>query len=112
MTYENYLKKLADMQTQIKKLVPDSLKENGERRTNDLNKLRKSEGHMLAIVNTKTGEYKPVSEEMQVVRHGKWIDGYCSLCGCDAPAYIEDWTWIKDISAKYCPMCGARMDEE
>ncbi len=46
------------------------------------------------------------------VRHGKWIDGHCSLCGCDAPAYIEDWKWIKDMNAKYCPMCGARMDEE
>ena len=29
---ENYLKKLADAQTQSKELVPDSLKENGERR--------------------------------------------------------------------------------
>lgn len=32
MTDEIYSKKLADMQTQIKELVPDSLKENGERR--------------------------------------------------------------------------------
>lgn len=31
MTDENYLKKLADMQTQIKELVPDSLKEDGKR---------------------------------------------------------------------------------
>lgn len=46
------------------------------------------------------------------VRHGKWIDGHCSLCGCDVPAYIEDWKWEKDMNAKYCPMCGARMDEE
>lgn len=36
MTDENYMKKLADMQTQIKELVPDSLKENGERRMSDL----------------------------------------------------------------------------
>jgi len=35
MTDENYLKKLANMQTQINELVPDSLKENVERRTND-----------------------------------------------------------------------------
>lgn len=46
------------------------------------------------------------------VRHGKWIDGHCSLCGCDVPAYIEDWKWIKDMNAKYCPMCGTRMDAE
>lgn len=44
------------------------------------------------------------------VRHGKWIDGHCSICGCDVPAYIIDWKWQKDMNAKFCPMCGARMD--
>lgn len=56
------------------------------------------------------------------VRHGKWIygedrvamcDGYrCSNCGYFVPwdyqhkfiSYIEEY--------KYCPNCGARMDEE
>ena len=45
----------------------------------DLDKLRESEGYMLAIVNTKTGEYKPVSEDViQVIQCGHcthW-DGY------------------------------------
>lgn len=40
---------------------------------------------------------------------GHWIDGHCSECGCDAPAYIIDWKWQKDINAKYCSNCGARM---
>lgn len=56
----------------------------------DLDKLRESEGYMLAIVNTQTGEYEPVSDDvMQVIRcedckhwdgyfcHNKWWgDGY------------------------------------
>jgi len=50
--------------------------------------------------------------DAEPVRHGKWIDGHCSLCGCDVPAYIEDWKWIKDMNANYCPNCGARMDRE
>lgn len=24
-------------------------------------------------------------------KKGKWIDGKCSICGCDIPAYIIDW---------------------
>ena len=42
---------------------------------------------------------------------GHWIDGYCSECGCDVPAYIVDWKWQKDMDAKYCPNCGCRMVE-
>ena len=42
-------------------------------------------------------------------KRGKWIDGYCSVCGCDVPAYIEDWRWVKDMKARFCPMCGADM---
>ena len=50
--------------------------------------------------------------DVEPVRHGKWIDGSCSICGCDIPSYIIDWKWQKDIDAKYCPQCGARMDGE
>ncbi len=40
---------------------------------------------------------------------GHWIDGHCSECGCDVPAYIVDWKWQKDMDAKFCPNCGADM---
>lgn len=50
--------------------------------------------------------------DVRYVRHGKWIDGFCSICGCDVPAYITDWKWQKDMDAKYCPICGAQMDEK
>lgn len=43
---------------------------------------------------------------------GHWVHGeYCSECGCDVPAYISDWKWQKDMDAKYCPNCGAKMEE-
>lgn len=37
------------------------------------------------------------------VRHGKWIDDNCSICG----EYV-----YKGDRGNYCPNCGARMDEE
>ena len=42
-------------------------------------------------------------------KKAKWIDGQCSNCGCDIPAYIIDWKWQKDMDANYCPNCGADM---
>ena len=61
--------------------------------------------------------YKPaIAEVINVLlmdaverKRGKWIDGHCSECGCDVPAYIIDWKWQKDMVAKFCPMCGADM---
>ena len=44
-------------------------------------------------------------------KKGKWVDGQCSECGCDVPAYIIDWKWQKDMDAKFCPMCGAKMKQ-
>lgn len=48
------------------------------------------------------------------VKHGHWIvryeyDTYCSYCAQEVP-YVMD---IEDILQyiKYCPWCGAKMDE-
>lgn len=43
---------------------------------------------------------------------GRWIDGQCSNCGCDIPAYIIDWKWQKDMDANFCPNCGSPMEKE
>lgn len=45
-------------------------------------------------------------------KKGKWVDGQCSNCGCDVPAYIIDWKWQKDMNANYCPICGSRNIEK
>ena len=41
---------------------------------------------------------------------GRWVDGQCSICRCDIPAYIIDWKWQKDMDANFCPNCGAQME--
>lgn len=50
--------------------------------------------------------------DVKPVVHARWVDDHCSNCGCDVPAYIIDWKWQKDMDAKFCPMCGAQMDEK
>ena len=80
---------------------------------------------MMFAGNVKSDEediYIKVSDAVQLLRElppvtptrkkGKWIDGHCSECGCDVPAYIIDWKWTKDMDAKYCPNCGAEMEGE
>ena len=54
--------------------------------------------------------YKMAIKELKrKKKKGKWVNGQCSECGCDVPAYIIDWKWQKDMDAKFCPMCGAKM---
>lgn len=42
------------------------------------------------------------------VKHGKWINGKCSVCKADEP-YTEDGFWTETL---YCPNCGAKMEGE
>ena len=51
-----------------------------------------------------------VSEDVQPVKHGKWIGrelGYCTCCGHHGCA-SDIWNGCGDIY--YCPNCGAKMD--
>jgi hypothetical protein len=41
--------------------------------------------------------------EAEPVRHGKWIDENCSICG--------QYVYHGD-ARNYCPNCGARMEEK
>lgn len=48
------------------------------------------------------------------VRHGRWLDGKCTVCGWEEP---DVCTWIGYdseawIETPYCPNCGAKMDLE
>ena len=47
------------------------------------------------------------------VRHGKWLDGRCTVCGWEEP---DVCTWIGYdseawIETSYCPNCGSLMLE-
>lgn len=44
--------------------------------------------------------------------HGRWLDGFCTNCACEAPDFItyvgcELYEWEP---TPYCPNCGAKMD--
>lgn len=88
-------------------------------------KMDNQEAHLLAAFHTVGNmieDAQTVSPDMaQVLAYecgkaerkcGRWVDGHCSECGCDVPAYIIDWKWQKDMDAKFCPMCGADMRVE
>lgn len=82
----------------------------------DLDKLRESEGYMLAIVNTKTGEYEPVSKEVQQVRHGYWIDideqSYTWKVRCSCCDHERSMMSTQGEYPNYCENCGCRMVED
>ena len=88
---------------------------------NDEDMIARANGAWSVFIETKlTLDKQPtVSPDMAQVlayecgkaerKKGKWVNGQCSECGCDVPAYIIDWKWQKDMDAKFCPMCGAKM---
>ena len=45
---------------------------------------------------------------IEPVRKGKWVDGRCSQCGYHAPYWPMATTYYE---SKYCPYCGAKMEE-
>lgn len=40
----------------------------------------------------------------------KGYGGYCSICKCNMPIFMEDWKH-KYCETSYCPNCGAKMKE-
>ena len=51
--------------------------------------------------------------EISTVRHGRWLDGKCTVCGWEEP---DVCTWLGYDSeawmeTPYCPNCGAKMME-
>lgn len=47
--------------------------------------------------------------EIKRVKHGRWIDGKCSICGEHALFWMMASTYY---ASPYCPHCGAKMDLE
>ena len=62
----------------------------------------------MEMVRIRLHDLPPVTPKQKI---GHWVDGHCDICGCDVPAYIIDWKWQKDMNAKFCPNCGAKMEE-
>ena len=53
------------------------------------------------------------AEDVAPVRHGRWLDGKCTVCGWEEPD-VGTWdgydaeAWIE---TPYCPNCGSLMLE-
>lgn len=53
------------------------------------------------------------TEDVEKVRHGRWIDAECYSEGCDDGYICSECRRITyRIMPPYCPYCGAKMDEE
>ena len=56
--------------------------------------------------------YEMPTEDVAPVRHGRWLDGKCTICGWEEP---DVCTWLGYdseawIETPYCPNCGCKMD--
>ena len=58
-------------------------------------------------------DHRVESADVAPVRHGRWFDGKCTVCGWEEP---DVCTWLGYdseawIDTPYCPNCGAKMLE-
>lgn len=76
----------------------------------------------MAIGKLQANDEQVVDKEMTERPTGEWIytdiedkrkgyGGYCSICKCDMPIFMEDWKH-KYCETSYCPNCGAKMKGE
>lgn len=70
-------------------------------------------GHRVTVDadDVNFGVDKIPSADVAPVRHGRWLDGKCTVCGWEEP---DVCTWIGYdseawIETPYCPNCGADM---
>lgn len=61
--------------------------------------------HLQIIMETPTADVEPV-------RHGRWIDGNCSVCAVPAVTLRQADGVELRVETPRCPNCGARMDGE
>ena len=73
---------------------------------------RYTEGWNDAILIVKSIIHCEKAADVVLVRHGKWLDGKCTVCGWEEPDVCiwlgyDSEAWIE---TPYCPNCGAIMD--
>ena len=74
---------------------------------------RYTEGWNDAILMVKSMIHSEKAADVATVRHGRWLDGRCTVCGWEEP---DVCTWLGYdseawIETPYCPNCGAKMME-
>ena len=73
---------------------------------------RYTEGWNDAILMVKSMIHSEKAADVAPVRHARWLDGKCTVCGWEEP---DVCTWLGYdseawIETPYCPNCGAIMD--
>ena len=73
---------------------------------------RYTEGWNDAVLMVESMIHSEKATDVIPVRHGRWLDGKCTVCGWEEPD-VGTWdgydaeAWIE---TPYCPNCGALMD--
>lgn len=73
---------------------------------------RYTEGWNDAILMVKSMIHSEKAADVAPVRHGRWLDGKCTVCGWEEPdvGTWDDYDAEAWIETPYCPNCGAIMD--
>ena len=95
-------------------LIKETLQEKLNRKKAGPANKRYTEGWNDAILMVKSMIHGEKAAGVAPVRHGRWFDGKCTVCGWEEP---DVCTWIGYdseawIETPYCPNCGCKMDLE
>ena len=65
---------------------------------------------LLVYCDNQEDTIKELVDELEKVerKHGKWVDGNCSVCGKGKLCYGDR----SFCTSPYCPWCGAKMESE
>ena len=66
----------------------------------------------FAELKTKLVKDETPTADVEPVRHGRWIDGNCSVCAVPAVTLRQADGVELRVETPRCPNCGARMDGE
>lgn len=77
----------------------------------DLKKLRESEGHVLAIVNTQTGEYEPVSDAVtRIIRCKECVKYQTEDCAMQYTSEDGQYNFMWAEPNDYCSWGERKVD--
>ena len=93
-------------------LSKETLQEKLNRKKADPANKRYTEGWNDAILMVKSMIHSEKAADVAPVRHGRWLDGKCTVCGWEEPdvGTRDGYDAEACIQTPYCPNCGAKMD--
>lgn len=72
---------------------------------------RYNEGFNDAILKVRSMVHSAPTADVAEVRHGKWVNDICSVCGRVNPTITDDFCGnYMSKQLAYCPNCDAKME--